>query len=386
MTHPRADPQGSRVLVVGSLPLAAPWNGADKVLARTIVLADPARRYIVQTGMDDRWPSHVDTVRKAHPAEMPGARARLETAGLFVRATRRADLIHIVASRRRPSPVDAALVRWWSKMVGRPIVHSLPAMSSEVAPADATLGDVTVVFSRHTAERLRAAGVNDVVAMFPPVQLDALCPGEDPEAVRRRYGLGPRPILYPAHLDAASGIREAILAMARLPERLRDATLVLPVRWRAGQDVDATIEALDAIARSAGVAQRLRWITRVRDMPGLIAACHLTALVPHDLDGKMDLPLVLLESLALGRPIVVADRPPINEALFGGGLAVPFGDVDALASVFARLLERPDLRGGLADAGRRQLAVLADPARTCREYAKVYERALQSRALRVRVA
>jgi glycosyltransferase involved in cell wall biosynthesis len=374
------------VLVAGSLPLAAPWDGADKVLARTIVLADRTRRYIVQTGRDEQWPTHVETLREAHPAEMPGSRARLEAARLFVRASCRADVIHIVASRRRPSPVDAALVRWWSKLVDRPIVHSLPALSSDVDPADATLGDITVVFSRHTAERLRAAGVPDVVAMFPPVRLDALCPAEDPGAVRRRYRLGPRPILYPAHLDAASGIREAILAMARLPERLSDATLVLPVRWRAGQDVEATIGALDAIARTAGVAERLRWITKVQDMPGLISACHLTALVPRDLDGKMDLPLVLLESVALGRPIVVADRPPINEALFGGGLGVPFGDLDALAAVFARLLERPDLRRSLADAGRRQLAVLADPARTCREYAKVYERALHSRALRVRVA
>ena len=380
------DPTRMTVLVVGSLPLAAPWNGADKMLARTIVTADIARHYMVQTGPDDPWPRHVDTMRVARPPVMPGTLARLDTVRLLSQATCRADLIHVVASRRRPSAAGARLLRLWARLAGAPIVHSLPALGSDSVAAAAPLGDVTVAFSQYTAGRLRAAGVRDVVSIFPPLQFDALRPGDPIDVVRRRYELGPRPILYPAHLDAASGIGEAILAMARLPESLSDATLVLPIRWRPGQDIRAAIEGLTAVARSAGVANRLRWITEVPDMPALITACLFTALVPRRLDGKMDLPLVLLESLALGRPILVADRPPINEALLGGGLAVPFGDRDALAAAFTALLTRPELRDGLADLGLRNVRERADPARAIDVYADVYAHVLRRQAIGVPAA
>ena len=374
------------VLVVGSLPLASPWNGADKMLAKTIVETDTFSRYIVQTGPEDPWPDHVRAIRESDPASMPGTIAELRGARYLLRATPGADLIHVIASRRRPTPFAARALRAWSRLTGRPIVHSLPALAVEGAEPAGMVGDVTVVFSRHTADRLRAAGVPEVVSIFPPVSFDGLRPAEPPEVVSDRYRLGPLPILYAAHLDADSGIREAILAMARLPEALREATLVLAVRWRPGQDPEGAIADLERGARAAGVSDRLRWITEVGDMPALIAACRMTALVPRRLDGKMDLPLVLLESLALGRPIVVSDHAPINESLLGGGLAIPFGDLDALARAFAELLLRPDLRAELGAVGQREVHALADPARATALYREIYERAVEVRTAAVRTA
>ncbi len=375
-----------RVVVVGSLPLASPWNGADKMLARTIVEADTVDRYVVQTGAADPWPSHVEAIRESDPAVMPGAIAELRGARFLIGATGRTDLIHVVASRRRPTPVAARLLRGWSRVTGRPVVHSLPALAVDGVDRAGMVGDVTVVFSRHTADRLRAAGIDEVVSMFPPVSFEDLRPAETPELVRERLRLGPLPILYAAHLDDDSGIREAILAMARLPPSLREATLVLAVRWRPGQDPEDAIARLEQEAARAGVADRLRWITEVADMPALIAACVVTALVPRRLEGKMDLPLVLLESLALGRPIVVTDAAPMNEALLGGGLAVPFGDLDAFASAIAELLLRPDLREELAAAGRCEVRRVADPARAAALYRDAYERAIEVRSMAVRTA
>ncbi|HYM83632.1 MAG TPA: glycosyltransferase family 4 protein [Candidatus Dormibacteraeota bacterium] len=374
------------VLVVGSLPLAAPWNGADKMLARTIVTADELDRYIVQTGPDDEWPAHVDPVREPAPATMPGGIAELRGAAYLLRTTARADLIHVIASRRHRAPIAARLLRAWSRAARRPVVHSVPSLGPDGTERAGLVGDVTVVFSRHTADRLRAAGIDEVVTMFPPVSLADLRASEPVEEVRAHHALGPRAILYAAHLDPDSGIREAVHAMARLPSALADATLALAVRWRPGQDPDRVIDDLRRDARHAGVADRLRFITDVRDMPALIEACAVTALVPRHLDGKMDLPLVLLESLALGRPIVVTDRAPINESLLGGGLAVPFGDVDALASAFTELLVRAELRADLAAVGRRQVRTLADPTRAASLYRDVYERAIELRSTEARTA
>ena len=56
----------------------------------------------------------------------------------------------------------------------------------------------------------------------------------------------------------------------------------------------------------------------------------------------MAIPMVLLESLALGRPIVTGDRPPLSEAILGGGLGARPGDAGALADSLSRLLADPE--------------------------------------------
>ena len=365
-----------RVLMLGSLPLAAPWNGADKMLARTIVTADTRHAYIVQTGLREAWPDRVTAVRQHEVQDMPGTTARLGAARYIFGNTHNADLVHVVATVQASSGLPARILRGWCRAAGRPIVHTLPAIASSDSIDRAALpGDVTVALSRYTSERLRAAGVPDVVSLFPPLPLGDLRPRTGSERLRRRHRLGPLPVLYAAHLDRGSGIAEAIRSLAALPPALSDVTLVLALRWRSGQDVRAELQRLRAIADAAGVTHRVRWLTRVADMPALISTCAVTMLVPERLAGKMDLPLVLLESLALCRPIIVADRAPMNEVLLGGGLAVPFGDIGALAHALASLLDDEVRRVTLARTGRRNVLVAADPGRIATAYTEIYDRA-----------
>lgn len=363
-----------RVLLLGSLPLGAPWNGADKVLARTIVTADTRHRYIVQTGHDDAWPEHVDAVRATSIPAMPGLRAQAIGARFLLSQTRRARLIHLVASIRRPAAPMAFAVRSWARLAGRPIVHSVPSLTPETFDPRSLVGDVTVVFSEHTRSLLHRLGIQDVEHLFPPVALPATPPADEVEATRSAFDLGPMPVLYPAHLDEGSGAAEAIRAFAKLPPALEAATFVLAVRWRPGEDPEAKLASLRAVARVTGVDRRLRVITSASNMAALIAACAVTALVPKSLEGKMDLPLVLLESLALARPIIVSDQPPISEALLGGGLAVRPGDVEGLAKALASLLEAPAMRASLAAVGRARVQEQADPVRAASAYGLIYDR------------
>lgn len=378
-------PPAPRVLMAGSLPLAAPWNGADKVLARTIVNADPFHRYIVETGPDDQWPGHVTPVREVAPPSLPSRLSELR-AGLFVaRNSHGCVLIHLVASLRRSPAGPARLLRAWSRLSSRPIVHSLPGISTETVDPGALVGDVTVVFSEHTKELLEAAGVANVVRIFPPVDLPRLASPVAPEELRTRWELGPRAVLYSAHLDEGNGMEHAIQAFAALPPELDDATLVLAPRWRTHQDPEPELARLRGTAATHGVAGRVRWVTGITDMPALLSACAVTVLVPRSLRGKMDLPMVLLESLALGRPIVVTDRTPIREALLGGGLEVPYADPRQLAAALSALLSDEVRRTELAETGRSNVMALADPARAAATYASIYERVLKVRAHRAEV-
>ena len=98
----------------------------------------------------------------------------------------------------------------------------------------------------------------------------------------------------------------------------------------------------------------------IRGSAALAAPCIVGA------DGNRDgLPTVILESLALGTPVVATPVTGIPEAIIHGrtGLLVPEGDAPALADALAALVEDADLRCELADAGRRHVETHFD-ART----------------------
>ena len=78
-----------------------------------------------------------------------------------------------------------------------------------------------------------------------------------------------------------------------------------------------------------------------------------------DREGDRDgIPVVLMEAMAAGVPVVSGDLPALRELVIPGrtGELVPPGDVEALAERLAILLQDPDLRAERAKAGRQWVA------------------------------
>jgi phosphatidylinositol alpha-mannosyltransferase len=70
--------------------------------------------------------------------------------------------------------------------------------------------------------------------------------------------------------------------------------------------------------------------------------------------GQESFGIVLLEAMAAGAPIVASDIPGYRDVVAHGrdGLLVQPQDADALAEGIGRLLNNPDLRAGMRDAGQ----------------------------------
>jgi glycosyltransferase involved in cell wall biosynthesis len=137
----------------------------------------------------------------------------------------------------------------------------------------------------------RALGVFPRVVMNG-VDTERFAP-RDRQAARAALGLpqAARVIGIAARLERVKGVDVAISALPAIP----GALLVI-----AGEGGEAA--ALEAQARALGVADRVRFLGLVEDMPGFYAACDLVCL-PSRNEG---LPLAALEAQACGVPLVAA--------------------------------------------------------------------------------
>ena len=373
--------------MASSVPLAEPWNGADKNFANLLVRRDRYNQFLVHTSMKEPWDlPGVIPIRSRRASAMPTMEQKLRELGYMLRYSRHADLVHLVASLYGPSPWTGPALRAWANIRRRPIVHTLPSVGDVPIERRNFAGDATVVVSEHTRRRLEDHGVPNVHRVYPPLEIDSLRPIQPAiQRTRSELRLGDRAVLYPAHYGEMSGIRQVIQAFSRLrgSPATEEAVLVLACRSHPWQDPEAEKRSIFKQAAEVGISEHIRVLGYITDMPALISACSVTVLVPGKLSGKMDLPLVILESLALGRPVIVGEQAPISEALLGeGGYAVPYGDVPALASSLARLLGNVGLRERLAERGRASVLELCHPERVVDKYQWIYDGVAQANSRR----
>jgi glycosyltransferase involved in cell wall biosynthesis len=184
----------------------------------------------------------------------------------------------------------------------------------------------------------------------------------DREALSRELGIDPaRPLIVTAgRLVEQKGHELAIRALARIPGAFLLVAGEGPLRGR-----------LSAVAGEAGVLDRVALPGARSDARQLLGAADVVVL-PSRWEG---LPLVALEALSAGTPVVATAVRGIRELLTDGAdaLLVPEDDSEALAAAVTRILADQPLAASLADAGRKLARQYSEEAMTTR-YLQLYER------------
>lgn len=303
------------------------------------------------------------------------SRSRYRSAALMplrwpkiARAARQAGLVHAhgdtaatLASpmlRGRPSVITTHGLHWFRRR--RHGSTSRRALNAAVAAASATIctsaaerDELRAVLQPEAAERLVVVP-NGV--LLPPAP-DA----SDRERARAKLGIAPDALvaLFAGRLEAR---KEPLLAV--------DSALMARAAGTPIQLLVAGAGPLgpEVVARSGPA---VRAMGHIPDLTPLFAACDMFVL-PSIREGMS---MALLEAMAHGRAVVVADSPGNAEAVGEAGLITEQG-APAFADAMGRLAD-PALREGLATAGRERIAGELNVDRFLARTRDVYERALE---------
>ena len=341
-----------RVLFV-SKPVMPPWNDGSKNLVRDVV-------------------SHVrriePTIMVAPGAPSLGARVRREPvygiASRFAPSNNALVLNRLIfghpldawnfvfAPNARSSSaarlaIAAQRVRGWNG----PVVQTVASRPKEFSgSAPLFFGDVVVALSEWARKRLHEAGVNErrIRIISPCAEAPRPVTKEQVAAFRATHELGDGPVVvYPGDLEVSSGARTVAEAAPEMLRRVPGLRVVFACRPKS-----ARAKAIEAELRSdlGGAMPFVRFLGEVPDMAVLLAAADVLLFPVDDLYGKVDLPLVLLEALALGTPMVLARGGPLEE-IEAARFVEPRAP-QALADEACGLLEDEPARKALGERAR----------------------------------
>jgi glycosyltransferase involved in cell wall biosynthesis len=186
-------------------------------------------------------------------------------------------------------------------------------------------------------------------------------------AKRRELGISPTaPVIGVAvRLTEQKGLTYLLQAMPEILAAHPDTVLVI-----AGDGILAGSLREEAAAR--GVADSVRFIGPRRDIPELLGMFDVYAL-PSEWEG---LPMIILEAMASGCPIVASDVGGLRMAVREGenGCLIAPRDVRALAHRLISLIGDPRRRREFGDAGRRYFRERFSAEAMAAAYARLYTR------------
>jgi glycosyltransferase involved in cell wall biosynthesis len=151
-------------------------------------------------------------------------------------------------------------------------------------------------------------------------------------------------IVHVGNIRPLKGHENLIAAAARLRATVPNF-LIASV---GGEKNPGDLDRVNASAAAAGVGDHIRFLGRRDDARAFTAAADLFV-NPSDVEG---LPLVVLEALALARPVVATAVGGVPSVVIDGetGRLVPPGDPDALATAMAAMLADPGTMGAAGAA------------------------------------
>jgi glycosyltransferase involved in cell wall biosynthesis len=247
---------------------------------------------------------------------------------------------------------------WMSRHWGHRLAHE--KLSDRIEGLNLQAADLVVVVSAAMKDEIVARGVrNDRVLVNPNgVDVDRYSPAVDGSAVRTKYGLGNRVAVGfigtfgPWH--GAETLARAYVRLRTTRPQLADSVRLMMI------GAGATLEEVRRILNegSADESTVFTGLIPQEEGPAYLAACDVLV-SPHvpNADGTpfFGSPTKLFEYMAMGKGIVASKLDQIGEVLEHEktALLVPPGDVDALATGLARLVEDRALRECLGIEARR---------------------------------
>jgi len=367
---------GQRTVLFVSKPIVPPFHDGAKCLVRDVALELRRYRPIV-LGTHDA-PALADGIEMDRVYRTGGsfAPALRDKARVFQRLLlgRGPDVWHFVFA---PNPVSSSAGRVARAL--RPVatvqtVASAPR--SFAGSARLLFGDRVVTTSAWTRDRLVADGAAAARIRVIPPSVPELAPA-NAEWKREWFGGLDLPegvplIVYPGDLEISTGAALFARALPSIFEKNLDVHAVYACRAKT----ERAAQAQQRLERElAPHARRIRFVGEVPSLPALLSVATVVAFPVDNLFGKVDLPIAVLEAMALGVPVVVLDLGPLRE--LEGALCVPPGDGEALAGACVALLDSAERRAELAEKGRAAVRERHRPAQAARAYEALYDELLR---------
>lgn len=365
-------------ILLATRPLSPPWDEASKNFAYFLGRAITGHSLTLLTTKEvlEGLPTTVHQ-EEIFPSGSFDVKAKIALFRSLRRFRKRFDITHYLFT---PTRENTGIIRWFAKPTKGRTLQTVATLRDDLYSAKTLrtilFADHLVTYTDTAKQKLERLGFTNVTRIYPGIDLERYAP--QPKNTRLFTQLGFTEehciVIYPGEyvrLGATDMLTEAFLDFfTKHPET--DIRFVFACRVK--NESDANKKA--AVERRFAEARLLDYVAfsdTITDMPGLYNTADIVIFPVENLRGKFDVPLIIIEAYACGKPVILSDleqfREFANDAIC---VTIPKNSGEKLIEKVAYLRDNKAERVRLGENARRFTAENFDLQKTARQYEKIY--------------
>lgn len=292
-----------------------------------------------------------------------------------------ADIIHFMFT---PRALTSALIRARLHFSKAKTVQTIATIDDELLKDKKELrkvlfGDLLIAQSQHTKDNLKKAGLENVEVVYPGIDLDKFCPGQKDRKLMKKLGisLDDFVILFAGEYTRLNAVDDIIAALEALIDEEtveeKNYKFVFALRIKSDEDLQKKHRTIEYL-QSKGLEGRVSFIDMCRDMPALYRLSDVNIFPAQKMVGKFDIPFVIIEAMAAGKPVIVSDIPVLGEFVKNDqtGLVVGKAQPNQLAGAIKRVKMDNELKRKLSESALKYVRESFDIEKNVKKYDKLY--------------
>lgn len=369
-----------KVLLV-TRPIVPPWDEASKNFAYFLGKTVSGHELTLLGTRDASLPELPETATLApvYRSAHFGLREKTDLFRYLRKQRSKFDVTHYLFT---PTRLNIGLIRHLARPNTGKTIQTVATLRSDLysgAELKALLfADRITVYTDATKQKLETMGVTNVERIYPGIDLEKYQPRPKNQAVLDSYKLTPEDFLvvYPgeySRLGATDYLVETLIRHFTAPI---SEPFIFLFACRIKNEADRMKrEEVREKFREAGCLDRIRFDEgdATSDMAAVYNTADAIAFPVGDLKGKFDVPLIIIEAYASGKPVILSDLPAFGE--FSNdqiSATIPRLDGTALIDKILYLKHNTEHSESLGKNARAFALTHFDLQETARHYGELY--------------
>lgn len=357
-------------------PISPPWDEASKNFAYDIACSIPEHKFHILTLPANESINNSNIIQHAIYTQPTLSRyQQLLLLKYLWHQHKQIDAYHYFFT---PTSSTSPLLRYLTNKNRKKSIQSVACLPAHVLSDPNKIkkllfADKIITYSEYTKNQIRLAGLNNVDAIYPGVNLEKFNPTIETYQLKKKLGIeNEKVVLYAGEYERLQAIDDIMKAIPLVIRSGLAVKFIFACRIKSSRDKKIEQRVKNEL-RQNNLSDHVIFLNTVTDMPTLINLSHVCILPAREMSGKFDLPLILIEALACAKPIIVTDIAPMNEIIQGNvGRKIDPGNFRALAQSIRELLANEAEYKKISDSCRKLAEEKFDIKKIANKYAEIY--------------
>lgn len=310
--------------------------------------------------------NHVFTVPKI------GLLNKIKLIKCMISNHKRIDIYHFIFT---PTLTTALIAYTFLKVFNKKSIQTIPTPLTKLKLKTCLFADKIITLSNWTKKRAQDLGYNNIIKINPGIDLQKISKEKIPK-IRKNLKLSKTDfiILFPSEYLIERGTRTVLKILKDLIKMYPHVKMIFACRPHDRKDTQEK-NFLRNTVNNLNLNTNVIFLDHVDFMLELINSSDIIIMPTISPPLKMEIPMVLLESLALEKPIIISDIPPLNEIISKSevGIKIRPGNNEDLLKGIVKLIKDKKLKNKMGKKGRTLIKKEFNIKNVAREYKKVYE-------------